>query len=51
MGDLTSKFSHSYQAKSMNGHEKRMFKIIRGPWDGKKPLLSLPSNAQLVSNL
>ena len=38
MGDLTSKLSHSWQAKSTTGHEKRMFKIIRGPWDGQKTL-------------
>ena len=38
MGDLTSKLSHSWQAKSTTGYEKRMFKIIRGPWDGQKNL-------------
>ena len=51
IGDSTRKLSHRWQAKSRKGHEKRMFKV-RGPWDDKeKPLFSLPSNAQLVSNL
>ena len=50
IGDSTRKLSHSWQAKSRKGHEKRMFKV-RGPWDDKeKPLFSLTSNAQLVSN-
>ena len=51
IGDSTRKLSHNWQAKSRKGHEKRMFKV-RGPWNDKeKPLFSLTSNAQLVSNL
>ena len=49
IGDSTRKLSHNWQAKSRTDSCKAK---VRGPWDGKKkPLLSLPSNANLVINL
>ena len=49
-----AQLSHSQRAKFRKGYEK-LFKMlkIRGPWESKKNLclISLPSNAQLVSNL
>ena len=55
IGDSTRKLLHSLRAKSREGHEKlfKMFKMFAPEMQKKKkePLLSLPSNDKLVSNL